>query len=360
MIFHCHFVAILINSQSYGILRDIFNFVPHLADLRLRDRWGRTPFLAACSLVGYSAAFESGVTVQKMALLLDKGGSIHERDSGGRTCLHLLFSCPLWALSKNRWKDPLIYLIRRGADVHAKDDFGLSVSYYAYTKSCRDERPLSYRGDLWDAALDACGHDIREFRKGYPRTARYTAKYKRSDFEALWKGREDRCPYWKDTDWSSPDDEMSGQYDQSGSAEVICHCDGDHCYYGYETETQHSPSWSEDNGRDDKIGGADLAFEFPSNGLSSQASMPGTASPRSASPERQHQPSNWASPTADELHIEQIGEAASLAHHQQDFFAFQHGELVNNPWSDVVLGRVTKVEGDGDDNEAEVFLPWIE
>ncbi len=35
----------------------------------------------------------------------------------------------------------------------------------------------------------------------------YTDEYTDSDFRALWKGREERCPYWNDEVWFSPLDE---------------------------------------------------------------------------------------------------------------------------------------------------------
>ncbi|CVK85714.1 uncharacterized protein FMAN_06730 [Fusarium mangiferae] len=59
----------------------------------------------------------------------------------------------------------------------------------------------SLMGDLWDTVLDICGYDISKFRRDYPRKASYKNGYSREIFEELWRGREDRCPYWNDDPW---------------------------------------------------------------------------------------------------------------------------------------------------------------
>ncbi|CZR37767.1 uncharacterized protein FPRO_07042 [Fusarium proliferatum ET1] len=56
-------------------------------------------------------------------------------------------------------------------------------------------------GDLWDSVLDICGYDVSKFRRNYPRKASYKNGYSREIFEELWRGSEDRCPYWNDDPW---------------------------------------------------------------------------------------------------------------------------------------------------------------
>ncbi|KAK9797573.1 putative Fungal N-terminal domain-containing protein [Seiridium cardinale] len=91
----------------------------------------------------------------------------------------------------------------------------------------------TFGGDVWDLALEISGHGdkILEFRKKSPRAVKYSSKYTRADFESLWKGREERCPYWNDAVW--PDASLSQIEDTSmRGQEVVCTCfDMDCCYY---------------------------------------------------------------------------------------------------------------------------------
>ena len=153
---------------------------------------------------------------------LENGTSVQERGRDGLTCLHVALTLLTTLPRDQDWQRLLEFLIDRGADVHAETQSGISVSHVAYFRSCWDKEPCSLPGDLWDSVLDACNYDIREFRKGYPRTAGYTPDYTRSDFEALWKGREERCPYWDEAFWFSPID-GGGIGDGSGP---LCHCVG--------------------------------------------------------------------------------------------------------------------------------------
>ncbi|KAI0530050.1 hypothetical protein GGR58DRAFT_268391 [Xylaria digitata] len=98
----------------------------------------------------------------------------------------------------------LVYAIQHRADVYCANKYGVTASKLAYAEeSCYDiERDTgSYRVDLWDAVLHACGYNISEFRTACPRRARYTELYTRKDFELLWKDREHLCPYWEDNEW---------------------------------------------------------------------------------------------------------------------------------------------------------------
>jgi len=162
-----------------------------------------TAFLTCCSVPkppdsDESAAGTAGQHVETIALFLRNGSNINERDNEGRNCLHILLSGHVRAPSVEDRKRPLTFLVAQGADVRARNKCGQSVSEIAYKKSCSEAPVGSYRGDLWDSVLDACGYDISEFRSTFRRKASYTSKYTREDFERLWEGREDRCPYYLD------------------------------------------------------------------------------------------------------------------------------------------------------------------
>ncbi|KAK3312744.1 hypothetical protein B0H66DRAFT_379971 [Apodospora peruviana] len=203
---------------DHQVLSLIFKYGPHFVDPELRSpHIGRTTFLAMCepspmNITSQGEYHTSGAEsyqahIKALELLLRNGSSVHERDSNGRTCLHTFFDDSVRPPSNHyqyRWKRLLTFLISRGANVYATDYEVRPVSAAAYEKSCRDVKygSGSYRGDLWDSVLDACGYDILEFRKGeFPRRAEYTSQYTRADFEDLWKGREERCPYWNDLPW---------------------------------------------------------------------------------------------------------------------------------------------------------------
>jgi hypothetical protein len=95
-----------------------------------------------------------------------------------------------------RFLDACKYLVRSGADVDAVDYSGTSVSLQVYHKSSR--RNSSFSGDLWDRVLAGAGFDVAPFRKlhGIQRRAWYNPWYTRRDFEAIWAGMTELCPYY--------------------------------------------------------------------------------------------------------------------------------------------------------------------
>ncbi len=157
------------------------------------EQFGRTPLLLLAD------NFNSGYDPGRIELLLRRGSNIHARNKWGRTCLHICIQSAKFCYSSNE-QASLILLIKKGADINSHDNDGTSISETAYSYSSRDKHWNlgGYQGDLWDAVLSECGHDFAEMRKGFPRRPNYTKRYTRKDFERLWRGREEFCPYYDD------------------------------------------------------------------------------------------------------------------------------------------------------------------
>ncbi|KAI1126976.1 hypothetical protein F5Y10DRAFT_293223 [Nemania abortiva] len=221
--------------EDFNLLREIVNSSPDYREvLGMRDYRGYTSLLSAFR-PDLAEGEPSPHPVDKIKFLLDRGSSVDERSPCGLTCLHVFFLSDILPPSKQDWLSGLIYAIQRGANVFATSIFRLSVSEIAYAEwTCRDMGGVfldhdigdlgSYRGDLWDASLRACGYDIFDFRKAYPRKARYTRWYTRMDFEALWKDREDSCPYWDDNEWPAALEPNQSVTNPITSQKYICTC----------------------------------------------------------------------------------------------------------------------------------------
>ncbi|KAK9416829.1 putative Ankyrin [Seiridium unicorne] len=218
--------------------RDILNLITknslHYGIFDLRDRWNATPFMRACFQLGFDMDNTTNPEqyISYLSHFLDHGSDILATDDYGRSCLHSLmgFDRPTEVFD---WPRIIAYMIKRGADIHATSYAGISVSDFAYRKHCSDcDSGEYFRGDVWDLALEISGHGdkILEFRKKSPRAVKYFSAYTRADFERLWKGREERCPYWNDAVW--PDASLSQIEDTSMRGQEVCNCfDMGGCYY---------------------------------------------------------------------------------------------------------------------------------
>ncbi|CAI4212638.1 unnamed protein product [Parascedosporium putredinis] len=208
--------------------------------------------------MGLSAG-EEGIQV-----LLDRGFDIHDSDEDGRTPLQNCFngnvhlgeftSNPRWigASRVRSLANGIITLIQHGADIHGIDYLGHSVSHKAYHPKHGDsglwDDDGSLRGDLWDYALTMCGYDISEFGGAYCRRARYTKRYRRADFEALWEGNEHLCPYFNSRKCRcarhSLGQEMDDSSDWVSTSEDEDECEmGDYEEHDWESEVCSSLSW---------------------------------------------------------------------------------------------------------------------
>ncbi|KAF0321895.1 hypothetical protein GQ607_010828 [Colletotrichum asianum] len=130
--------------------------------------------------------------------LLDHGVQIDARDDIGRTSLHYL----VYQIRRAGWtseddRKSLICLIQNGADIHSRDDAGLSI----WDAAKKNNKQGSYARDMWDFVLAYCGFhsEVEAFARETPRHAVYRQGwYSRADFEEIWKGMEHLCPYYGD------------------------------------------------------------------------------------------------------------------------------------------------------------------
>ncbi|XEU95282.1 hypothetical protein FSHL1_000566 [Fusarium sambucinum] len=155
-----------------------------------RTHSGMSPFLKACTRLYANREIISH--------FLKMGACIDDRASDGATCLRLVLDCTDSTIVAF---EHLVLLLEHGADPFAEDNRGMSISEAAYNKLGLRDEILGSFGDVWDAALYAAGWDIRQFRTIRRRKPRYDSFYTRANFEELWRGREDECPYWNDRPW---------------------------------------------------------------------------------------------------------------------------------------------------------------
>ncbi|RMJ14399.1 hypothetical protein CDV36_005951 [Fusarium kuroshium] len=176
-----------------------------LHDFESSDMNGRTRLHQICMADSRSTSKRKAV-----AMLVAAGADLNARiaqswspddhQTLGFTCLHSLVYTAHWTEERDEL-ETLVYLIRQGADPSAVDHHGNTAAMRAYLPNENDNQYSSkgsYRGDLWDAAVAICGHDLKQFRVPYPRVPRYNKNHSRQDFERLWLGHESLCPYWDD------------------------------------------------------------------------------------------------------------------------------------------------------------------
>ena len=109
---------------------------------------------------------------RRVELLLHRGACPTNQDDWGNTCLHLC----LRLVSGELCLESMIILIKGGADVHAVNNCGESVTELAYRTikggdrlccKARRNRVRGNRGLLWERALEACGYDAISFRQDF-------------------------------------------------------------------------------------------------------------------------------------------------------------------------------------------------
>jgi len=215
-------LLLLLTLRKLSIFNKMLTTSAHFGLVHLRDFRGGTALSSLCDTTQIGT-LDPKDTIGRIVSLLDKGFSILATADQGLTCLHTFFLCYGEVSNREEWHHLPILLVNRGADIHAVDGLGRSVSDVAYSETCLDVREKlgTYRGDLWDFVLDSCGYNIYEFRKTYPRKAKYDESYSRQDFELLWKDKEHRCPYWDDAEWPCLENNCCNQH-SDGKREIMC------------------------------------------------------------------------------------------------------------------------------------------
>ncbi|KAL9118919.1 MAG: hypothetical protein Q9187_004526 [Circinaria calcarea] len=142
-------------------------------------------------------------------LLISHNTNINARNlMTEETCLHYILSNYVGDI------ETLIDLIKAGADVHAKDNSGRTVSEVAYRWRGRwPDSPSTPRS--WESALTACGFDAEEFRRGFYSTL--GPMINTYEYHVLWLSEEEtfgiskvRNIYWvpkQDSEGGELDDE---------------------------------------------------------------------------------------------------------------------------------------------------------
>ena len=120
-------------------------------DLEEQDDYGRTPLLQMLGEPQFYFDIEDDI-FRKLQILLDHGADIDGRDDEGRTCLHTVLH-NFTMISFPSVMKVLTYLIRMGADVHAVDNKGVSVTEHAHLRRV---------GRKWEEALKECELDVQE------------------------------------------------------------------------------------------------------------------------------------------------------------------------------------------------------
>ncbi|KAK0722619.1 hypothetical protein B0T26DRAFT_749992 [Lasiosphaeria miniovina] len=123
-------------------------------------------------------------------------------------------------------------LMRGEASLRDQDEFGVSLLFESIQLLLNN--PLSLintetitdnSGDLWDAVIAECGHDVLWYRKdSRPRKPKYRHGYTRQMFEEFWEGMEHLCPYYYD-EFSEEINDDEGSRDSDG--EESSHDDGE-------------------------------------------------------------------------------------------------------------------------------------
>ena len=138
-------------------------------NLEERDERGRTPLLQMLeswvTCPTHEDDYDGDLIILKAQVLLSHGVDIDTRDDYGRGCLHTLLDGSLGFHPTSQMSEETItvflqgiikflaYLIRMGADIHAVDEAGISVTEFAH---------LFRWGRLWEEALRQCEIDVQK------------------------------------------------------------------------------------------------------------------------------------------------------------------------------------------------------
>lgn len=112
--------------------------------------------------------------VESLKLLLKFGVNVNATDKYGNTAIHLFFASVhdsekdnIYVTNKNFLVLLLQSIVKTGADLHAKNQFGIEASHVAYGHLSWDPCGWNFlylRTQLWNEVLAEFGFDIAEFR----------------------------------------------------------------------------------------------------------------------------------------------------------------------------------------------------
>ncbi|KAF5723497.1 hypothetical protein FMUND_1821 [Fusarium mundagurra] len=233
-------LAFAAHIEPRNILHRTFCISPFVLPAHRPDDYDVMFYFCQAWLESSAEDFNPGQERQTLDLLISHGYNLQTFE-GKQTGLHGFFSSERKSFSRvPERRDLLTYLISKGADPCMADSWGQTPSQLAYGSMCKpcSMSQSSLMGDLWDTVLDICGYDISIFRRNYPRKASYRNGYSRETFEELWRGREERCPYWNDEPWPEFSTKEAKSTFESTIAQGLCTrcdlcCSGDYsdpCY----------------------------------------------------------------------------------------------------------------------------------
>lgn len=112
--------------------------------------------------------------VESLKLLLKFGVNVNATDKYGNTAIHLFFASvhdsekdSIYITNKNFLVLLLQSIVKTGANLHAKNQFGIEASHVAYGHLSWDPCGWNFlylRTQLWNEVLTEFGFDIAEFR----------------------------------------------------------------------------------------------------------------------------------------------------------------------------------------------------
>lgn len=157
-----------------------------------------------CTMLLYLCRASEGLnddTVESLRVLLRFGVNVNATDNYGNTAIHIFFGA-FWfedreslVAKKNFLTLLLQSVLKTGADLHVKNDFGIEASQVAYGHLEHDwPESLSQRTRIWNEVLTEIGLDIAEFQSCCTQCQCQNADLFNEDF---FPGRKAFCDSYK-------------------------------------------------------------------------------------------------------------------------------------------------------------------
>ncbi|MCJ1396513.1 hypothetical protein MMC18_009404 [Xylographa bjoerkii] len=200
-------------GRSIDSMRMIFNLGGDFIDMKVINDGG-VPDILAHALWEYRPY---SISVECVSFLLSRGVDPNIRTRKGNSCLHEVVTYNYDQINSVKI---MVLLINAGADIHAINNRGMSVTEMAYTYNCGDERSqdsIGLRGANWDEALTECGYDVALFHKKFPKTPGFNHIM---DTSKIGYGpKRPGCYRWLEPGWDLLTDDSEGGEWEEGSEE---------------------------------------------------------------------------------------------------------------------------------------------